>query len=139
MNTTTTAYTIEKISFDGREYEQVVVTVPVTIGSQTRETTFRFFKSESISRVGTSVERAAFRIGRGTKLHGSELNAYIVDSVEQAKARGYRADEIHDLGDFIFVVSHTAGIRNTTARAIAWADEYRDTQVATQQRYYGSL
>lgn len=110
-------------------------TATISINGATREIEFPFTFSGGF----VSHRDFACRIGNGQKLHACEMYAWKFDSVETAIKRGYSTNMIFTFGDQVVAVSLKTMVRNRDARIVAFRDEAKSSQSATQQNYYGSI
>jgi hypothetical protein len=136
--TTTETYTTD--SGELRSYDVLHITLPVTIKNETRDIEFRQVVTSDGIHFLHAKDVVACQIGRGEKRHASSLVACVWKSADEAKSRGWNADQIHTVGDMILTVNtRTTSVRNRQAIITDWRDNVAGTAQATAQNYYGSL
>lgn len=137
-------YTTETVTREAFTYTAYHFTLEVRLAGQTRPVNFvwREFPDANPNRPrrANSDRIFAARIGAGAKVHRADMDAWKFDTVADARAKGYRPEQIFTLdnGD-VWATQITTVLRNRQARIVDWADKFEGTQTATQQDYYGSI
>jgi hypothetical protein len=82
----------------------------------------------------------AARIGFGEKLYAASATAWLFESVEVARSKGYRPSQIvTDSEGLVWGIKLADTIRNRQAVITHWAEDYRGTSVAAAYDDYSGL